>query len=138
MIGSAHFIGKMAQASSFMERAPAQLVELLRQFIQFSEEQDLPPPLVTGFDRDPKFYEQNGLKVPAFSWHLVGCALDLRSIHYTEPQLKLVESWLTQHCTPSHDWELITKLHGTGPHIHVAYRDRRRRAGWLDAAMKPA
>lgn len=131
------FVKGPEQAASFCANAPPQLVSLLEQFIVFSREQALPDPLVTGFDREPAFYVQNGLKVPSFSWHLVRCAIDLRTHHYTDPQLKLVETWFQQKCRPTHDWEVITELHGTGPHIHIGYRDRQRRSLWLDMNINP-
>lgn len=93
--------------------------------------QQLPGPIVTAVSRDPSFYEDH-----RFSWHLVDCAVDLRNRHYTPGQRDAVESWLAAKCASS-EWELITHDHGTGPHIHVAYREFGLRKIWDRAHLKP-
>ena len=91
-----------------------------------------------------------------FSWHLVGTAIDIRTtesvtgtLRYPERVTPEEEFVLCDHyqlCLEGHaptrhdaietwlkakakrpDWELVTELHGTGPHWHVARRDDSRR-----------
>lgn len=57
-----------------------------------------------------------------FSWHLVGCAVDLRNSHYTAVQRKQVMQYLRQHC-PSGTCELLEHDIGRGNHIHLAFKD---------------
>jgi hypothetical protein len=52
-----------------------------------------------------------------FSWHLVGCAVDLRSRHYSMSQLARVMKFLRKRCLgPS--W-LVLAHDVTAPHIHI-------------------
>lgn len=87
-----------------------------------------PQPVITAISRARSWYSANGLPVNENSWHLYDCAVDLRVTHYTPEQRALVIKWLEQETAPKKDegvkkWELVTKLHGTGPHIHLARRD---------------
>lgn len=128
--------------------------ELALRFAQFSKDNGLPTPVLTALSREPGFYEKNGLTRKLFSWHYrihdpafknedgttrwFTCGMDWRNIGgatplYRADQLQTVNEWWKDHCKPSAQWELITKTHGTGPHIHVAFRDYRLRRLW-DAA----
>jgi hypothetical protein len=108
---------------------------LVRAFEKFSEETGLPEPVGTSISRDVDFYEDEGLPVKKFSWHFVDCAIDLRVKHYTPDQLALVIGWFSEKCRSS-EWELYHKNHGTGPHIHVAYREFGLRKKWEAEAYK--
>jgi hypothetical protein len=60
------------------------------------------------------------------SWHRKTklCAADLRSKHYTAEQFDQFVKKLKDVCGNDSDlWELITKPHGTAPHIHIARCD---------------
>lgn len=64
------------------------------------------------------------------SWHLFGCGADIRTRHLLDHERRRLEN----HCHELIDrdgrerWEIVTKLHGTGAHIHIARRD----AAWRD------
>ena len=59
-----------------------------------------------------------------FSWHLVGCAVDIRNSHYSEDERRTVVSWLRGRVEPvAGDWELLEHDIGRGEHIHIARRD---------------
>lgn len=59
-----------------------------------------------------------------FTWHSIRCAGDLRTRIYSPVQLAHAVSWFQHRCQKPM-WELVTKLHGTGPHIHIGRRDFR-------------
>jgi len=102
--------------------------ELLNALTKWSAEQGLPAPLATCIVRNPNDPLEGG----KFGWHQAKTAVDLRCSHYSSDQQKAVVQWLEQMCQPRKEWELITKVHGTGPHYHVAYRDFR----WSAALIK--
>jgi hypothetical protein len=56
-----------------------------------------------------------------FSWHLVRCAVDIRSRHYDLPQLLRVQKWFETRCEQPL-WEYLTH-DVSGPHIHLGRRD---------------
>jgi hypothetical protein len=60
-----------------------------------------------------------------FSWHCVGCAVDLRSKHYSGPQKSAVAAFLKTRCTGP-EWEFL-EHDVSGPHFHLALRDQKRR-----------
>lgn len=104
-------------AHQFVVRLHAKARLVVQALDRWSEENELPTVIVTGVSRVPSFYPDD-----RWSWHLVDCAVDLRNRHYSRDQLQRVEAWLRAKCASS-EWELITKDHGTGPHIHLAYRE---------------
>jgi hypothetical protein len=56
-----------------------------------------------------------------FSWHMVNCAVDLRTRHYSRQQLIRVREFFEERC-PKPKFELL--FHDvTAPHLHVARRD---------------
>jgi hypothetical protein len=56
-----------------------------------------------------------------FSWHLVRCAADLRSRHYSPAQLAQVRRWFEERCQrPLYEF-LVHDV--TAPHLHVGRRD---------------
>jgi hypothetical protein len=73
--------------------------------------------------------------VGRFSWHLVRCAADLRTRHYSPQQKVQVLRWFEERC-PRPLWEF---LHHdvTAPHLHVGRRDFAWRAR-LVLARQPA
>lgn len=66
-----------------------------------------------------------------FSWHLVRCAADFRTKHYSVPQLTRVIGFFKQRCS-SPLWELVFEPHGTSMHIHAAKRDFRWRTRFTE------
>lgn len=58
-----------------------------------------------------------------FSWHLKLTAADIRTNIYSPKQLEKVIAHVNALYAGKSRYELITKLHGTGPHIHLAIRD---------------
>jgi hypothetical protein len=57
-----------------------------------------------------------------FSWHLVGCAADLRNSTYTAIQLRTIMAKLKENTNLS-EYEILSHDVGRGEHIHVGYRD---------------
>ena len=100
---------------------PAALRDLLEDFGHWSAANRLPVPVVTCIVRTPKEnrdiygYDRDSL-------HLAGRALDLRTRHYTKQQLDDAIRYFETKCKDRKVWELVTKLHGSGPHIHVGLR----------------
>lgn len=84
----------------------------------YCDENEMPGVVVTAVSRDPDFYPAG-----RFSWHLVDCGVDIRTHHYSRDQLHRVEAWILTKCR-SAGWEVITKQHGTGPHIHIAWKEK--------------
>jgi hypothetical protein len=99
-----------------------ELYALMVEFEKWSRENDLPEPKINGLGRTLSWYAKNGLKPNPHSWHLFDCAIDLDNTIYSLTQLAQVEMWLKARCQMP-KYELIFKLHGTGPHIHIGRRD---------------
>ncbi len=57
-----------------------------------------------------------------FSWHLGGCAIDIRNKSYTKLQLANVMAHLKLGKAPSR-WECLSHDVGNGEHIHVGIKD---------------
>ncbi len=102
------------------------LQQLLEDFGHWSASQGLITPVVTCLLRT----KQENRKIygkDRFSWHLLQKdgtihAADIRTKHYTKEQSDKVIGWFLKSCMDTDTWELITKVHGTGPHIHVGVR----------------
>lgn len=65
-----------------------------------------------------------------FSWHMVHCATDIRTItsgHYTVDQAHKVFEFLKSKAKPESKWELLAH-DVAGPHIHIGLRDFNYRA----------
>jgi hypothetical protein len=117
---------------------------LADKFEKWSRWAKMPNPMVTALSRGgPEWYTSRKLVPPKFSWHypmpvydeqlqvarFVVCAVDFRNVHYNNRQRTIINKWFGDQC-PRGEWELITTDHGTGPHIHVAYRDFLLRRAW--------
>jgi hypothetical protein len=61
-----------------------------------------------------------------FTWHMVGCAVDLRSRHYKASQLVEVIEFLQKRLAPYPHELLAHDI--TAPHIHVAIKKAEKRA----------
>lgn len=57
-----------------------------------------------------------------FSWHRVGCAVDIRNRHYSRTQLAGVMAWL-RHGRTVGPWELLSHDVSSGDHVHIGRRD---------------
>ena len=119
-------------ASSEIEAQWDSLHPVLRAIVDdfghWSSTERLPIPVITCLGRsveeNRKIYGKD-----KFSWHIpdlktgVIRAMDLRTKHYTSEQVAKVFGWFHERCPDVHQFELITKVHGTGPHIHLAIRE---------------
>lgn len=106
-----------------LEREFRQLPEALRLVVreldELCSENKWPAVTVTCVLRDPdKNAAVGGVER---SLHLDGRAVDLRSREYNEKQLGSIDAWLRSRC-PRKTYEVITKPHGTGPHIHLGLK----------------
>lgn len=109
----------------------------LSRYALWSKWAGFPNPTLTDIMRTPEWYAANGLTPPRFSWHYVGCAMDLRVRNSRTGKAILspdeeasAKAWIVGESTPSSMWEIIFKDHGTGPHWHIAYRDFSLRKKW--------
>lgn len=89
-------------------------------FDDWSRSGGFPEALIT----DVMDEEHDGVDRNASSWHRASrlTAVDFRTHHYTKEQLLAVGRWFELRFSRPM-WELITKDHGTAPHIHLARRD---------------
>jgi hypothetical protein len=75
-----------------------------------------------------------------FSWHLVGCAADLRNSTYTAIQLRTIMAKLKENTNLS-EYEILSHDVGRGEHLHIGYRDYGRRkeyeADMIKSNIKP-
>lgn len=108
--------------TEFHNKLHPEVRALVLRLSEWSEENDIPAPFVTAIGRTRKWYGDNGLTPPAYSWHYDFTACDLRNQHYSGDQLERVVQFLRVRCPPG-AWEFIHTPHGTAPHIHVARRD---------------
>jgi hypothetical protein len=118
-----------------LARAHPDCREVAARFEAWSAETGLPEPCITAISRRPDFYALNKLPANENSWHLVDCAVDFRISQYTYEQLATAIRWFERELLGKKDtrtggrlWEVVSKLHGTGPHIHIGRRDFR----WRD------
>lgn len=104
-----------------LDDLPPELRQLADDFGHWSAANRLPVPVVTCITRTKKEnhdiygYDRDSL-------HLDPRAMDWRTRHYTKHQLDAVIHYFETKCKDRRIWELVTKLHGTGPHIHVGLR----------------
>lgn len=118
-----------ALMAEFATRLHPEAARVAQELDSWLREQHWPRLEFTSISRDAGWYERNGLLAPLFSWHLVDCAWDMRIRHYTPEHLTTIEAWLREKCSGP-QWELVFRLHGTGPHFHVAYRCFARRKAY--------
>ncbi len=98
--------------------APELLRQELYDFEAWSRENSIRPPCVTCIRREPDANATvGGVKT---SLHLQGRAFDLRTIHYDVASLRLVNAYWQSRKRPG--LEVITALHGNGPHVHVGLK----------------
>lgn len=71
-----------------------------------------------------------------FSWHLVGCAVDIRNTVYTTTQLVNINAHLKLKTKPG-VWEILNHDVGRGEHLHVGIRDVNWRNTYPGYAIKP-
>ncbi len=82
-------------------------------------------------DRDAKIWSRG-----KFSWHLVGCGVDIRNFNYTKLQLLEVIGHLKTGRNPT-IWEILSHDVSNGSHIHVGIRDFAWRKKYTDAPPTP-
>lgn len=114
-----------ARIEDEIDLLPLQMMELIDAFGHWSGGQKLPVPVITCIKRTPEenfaIYKANRPSLHIeFENHVN--AVDLRTRHYNAVQLDDVIAWFKKTCADATKWELITKLHGTGPHLHVGLR----------------
>ena len=106
-----------------------ELKTILEELGHWSASAKIPMPVVTCLVRTPEENRAIYNGVDRFSWHLAKpdgtiCAMDLRVVHYTDDSRAKVLKWILERCPDAKKWEVIYKPHGTGPHYHIAIRDR--------------
>lgn len=121
------------------ERIHPELRRALTGFDAWSHAKGFPEVVVTHVMRTPTFQESTywqklaketglaeaearALARRKFSWHLIGCAADLRNTHYSEEQLDDAMAWFAANCTEPL-FEVKRHDVGRGDHIHVGRRD---------------
>ena len=118
-----------------------ELRRLVSELDQWSAEHRFPAPIVTHALRSlddqeriyaPIYADNTGLPVERckslarqrFSWHLVGCAVDLRNAHYSDDERRAVMGFVHNHIEPCPgNWEVLAHDIGRGDHLHLARRD---------------
>lgn len=127
-----------------LNTAHPEIRKILAELADYCQHEDIPAPLVTEVLRSPddqeRIYYQQMMRQFSLteeaarrrarnkdSMHLYGCALDLRTIHWSVKQKALVVSFLRtamkRIASKTGAWEFIPEVHGTGPHIHIARKD---------------
>lgn len=107
-----------------------ELRQIMDDFGHWSAANRLPIPVITCIKRTQE-ENHNIYGVQRFSWHLADIktgrvnAVDVRTKHYTTDQRAKVFAWFHEKCPDVKRFELITKVHGTGPHVHLAIREHR-------------
>lgn len=103
-------------------RSHPELILLEHDFTLWSAAERLPEPVVTCIERDSLSNASVG-GVPT-SRHLSRpCrAIDFRNTHYSPEELAKVEAWLYARC-PRPAWGRVFKSHGTGPHLHLEFKE---------------
>jgi hypothetical protein len=109
-----------ALAAEFLQVLHPDARRVVLELAAWSRKRGLPDPVVTCVVRDPSSNAAVG-GVPN-SWHLAGCAVDLRDKHYSPDERADVVSWLERRCTIG-PFELVTHTHGNATHLHLARRD---------------
>jgi hypothetical protein len=110
---------KTAGLDKQLLRSHPALQSALLLFEDYGRANHLPDPIVTDVMDAPESDRNH-----ATTWHRPTkmCAVDIRTAHYSRGELAAVEAWFKARFDRPL-WELITTLHGTGPHIHLARRD---------------
>jgi hypothetical protein len=83
-------------------------------------ENAIPQVVVVGLSREPA--KNAAVGGSPNSWHLFGCAADLRNNHLRPEQRKAVFRWLQERC-PRPGWECLDHDVGNGQHFHIARKD---------------
>lgn len=97
--------------------------EVLRELNRQVDSWGFPPLTLTDVLRDASFY-----RVPKFSWHFCGCAVDVRTHGYDAEQKALVYGWLLNRCPKSGGWDVLLENEGRPEeHLHVEFEDSTRR-----------
>ncbi len=71
-----------------------------------------------------------------FSWHLVGCAVDIRNTVYTLQQLVNIQAHLKLRTKPG-EWEVLNHDVGRGEHLHCGLKDVSWRNTYPGYEVKP-
>lgn len=113
---------------------------LLVELNAWSVREDLPEPFVVRLwateEEQRAIYKLAADKPVRFSYHFVGCAVDLGVRDYNEQQRGRVVDFLRTNWPPPR-YDVIDQLHGTGPHIHVEVNARELAHGWAVNKEKP-
>lgn len=107
-----------------LDDAHPDLRPVLEDFEEWCGERGRPEPVVTSVKRTPA----ENARLPEASpdsWHLVGCAVDVRANNLTPEQQREALVWFQRRC-PRPEWEVL--LHGKGQNIH--FHVGRKHQGW--------
>ncbi len=105
----------------FNEELHPQTRQVVLELDDFCRAEGLPEVTVTCVNRDAAANAKVG--GVARSLHLDACACDIRSTSYSPDEyLKLVH-FVLRRCPPG-EWEVLWQPHGSGPHLHLARRQR--------------
>ncbi len=113
--------GKLEREFKMLPEAIQRVVKELAEFVRDQAAEDAldKDVTVTCVLRDPA--QNTKVGGVATSLHLDCRAVDLRSKNYGTKQMDQISAWLSRRC-PRKAYEVITKPHGTGPHIHIGLR----------------
>lgn len=121
------FSFKDARTEDQYDSLHQELKDILEEFGHWSASAKIPMPVVTCLGRSDGDNAELYSGKARFSWHIPGKdgiirAMDLRVLHYTPEQKARVFQWFLERCPDPKKFELILKIHGTGPHIHLGLR----------------
>lgn len=110
---------KVPKLETEFKRLPEAVQRVVKELSLFVQEIGAGDVVITCVGRTPE--ENASVGGAENSLHLDYRACDIRNTEYKEKQNDQINSWLRQRC-PKRAYELITKNHGTGPHIHLGLR----------------
>jgi hypothetical protein len=118
-----------AVSAEFFASAHPEVRALARELDEFVEASGIGPLVITDVMRTPDFY---GDKPPPFSFHYVGCALDIRTKQWRPSKKILVRDWLKKRFPKSEGWDvLLENLGQDREHIHVELENEGLKRDWL-------
>jgi hypothetical protein len=119
---------KSTGVASEFPLAHPEIKKLAHELDEAMQEWGLGHVVITDVMRTPAFY---GNEVPPFSWHYVGCAIDIRSNQLRPAKKLLVFDWLSKRCPKGLGWDVVFEPNAPrGEHFHVEYEVKRLKDEW--------